>query len=93
MFLINILLFLFLFILISGIITVVRIVWRIRQMHRQMKEQFGQGTASARNRQTHTSSRQTTNGETITDTRDPQKANRKVIADDEGEYIDFVEEK
>lgn len=28
----------------------------------------------------------------IVDTRDPQKANRQIISDDEGEYVDFIEE-
>ena len=31
--------------------------------------------------------------EIIFDTRDANVANRKIIADDEGEYVDFVEEK
>ena len=31
--------------------------------------------------------------EIIFDTRDANIANRKIIADDEGEYVDFVEEK
>jgi hypothetical protein len=38
---------------------------------------------------TNSSNRQ---GDHITDTRDPSKAHRKIIADDEGEYVDFVEE-
>lgn len=31
--------------------------------------------------------------EVIVDTRDPHTANRQIIPDDEGEYVDFVEEK
>ena len=34
----------------------------------------------------------TSHGDQITDTRNPEKAHRKAISDDEGEYIDFVEE-
>lgn len=32
-------------------------------------------------------------GETVIDTRDPREANRKIIPRDEGEYVDFVEQK
>lgn len=34
----------------------------------------------------------TSQRETIVDTRDPNSANRQIISDDEGEYVDFVEE-
>lgn len=35
----------------------------------------------------------TADGVTIVDKRDPNKANKKIFAQDEGEYVDFVEEK
>ena len=35
----------------------------------------------------------TPTAEFIVDTRDPNTANRKIISDDEGEYVDFKEEK
>ncbi|MDY3848189.1 MAG: DUF4834 family protein [Prevotella sp.] len=44
------------------------------------------------NTRTHTSRSRSESGETIVDTRDPMTANRKIISDDEGEYVDFVEE-
>ena len=93
MIIIKFLLFLFLFFLISGIITVAKIVWRIRRMHREMKKQYGQSNGSTRYKNSKHSSYQQAEGEILTDTRDPQKVNRKIIADDEGEYIDFEEEK
>lgn len=31
--------------------------------------------------------------EVIVDTRDPRTVNRQIISDDEGEYVDFIEEK
>ncbi|MGM9727412.1 MAG: DUF4834 family protein, partial [Prevotella sp.] len=31
--------------------------------------------------------------EIILDTRDPNTVNRQIISDDEGEYVDFIEEK
>ena len=34
-----------------------------------------------------------TQPEIIVDTRDPSKVNRQIISDDEGEYVDFIEEK
>ena len=37
------------------------------------------------------SSRTTTGGVTIEDRRDPEKANKKIFAHDEGEYVDFTE--
>ena len=35
----------------------------------------------------------TSEGDILTDTRDPERANRKIIDDDEGEYVDYIEEK
>ncbi len=31
------------------------------------------------------------NGQGVTDTRSPEEANRKIIADDEGEYVEYEE--
>lgn len=36
---------------------------------------------------------QSVNGNVVIDRRDPQQANKKIIPKDEGEYIDFEEEK
>ena len=32
------------------------------------------------------------NGQAVTDTRSPEEARRKIIADDEGEYVEYEEE-
>ena len=90
MILIKLLLFIFLFIVISVALTLGKVAWHIWKLHRQMKEQYSQaGATNQRKRQgTYT---QNADGEIITDTRDPQKANRKIIPDDEGEYVDFEE--
>lgn len=47
-------------------------------------------------RQHHSQNNQNGNAcekEVIVDTRDPHTANRQIISDDEGEYVDFIEEK
>lgn len=40
----------------------------------------------------NSNARQDGQPEIIVDPRDPNKANRQIISDDEGEYVDFVEE-
>lgn len=54
------------------------------------------GTTTSYSRNTHTQQQRQPNTEgqeVIFDTRDANVANRQIIADDEGEYVDFVEEK
>lgn len=60
---------------------------------RRVKKQFDDVNHGAQQHE-KPSGRTTTSpsGERITDTRDPDKANRKIISDDEGEYIDFTED-
>ena len=56
---------------------------------------FHRTTYSAEKARAERRTRQAANGgdkEIIVDTRDPHIANRKIISDDEGEYVDFVEE-
>ena len=61
---------------------------------------FRKAADKATGRQTHTEAdggrrgtAHTATGETIIDTRDRATANRRIFADDEGEYVDFEEEK
>lgn len=62
---------------------------------RRSGQQAGSGTSSGYSRQkddaansrTHT----TASGTIIIDNRDPEKADRKIFADDDGEYVDFEE--
>ena len=86
---------LFFFIILAVIITVVmgvvRILWSVRKMRNELRkgaEEMGRQTSSRT-----FSGRSTSTGDTITDTRDPQRASRKIIDDDEGEYVDFEEER
>lgn len=53
----------------------------------------GRHTSSGRTGNARSDRRtQTASGITIIDNRDPERARRKIFADDEGEYVDFKEE-
>ena len=80
MFILNFLLFVFLIVLVVVLYFVLHIFLTKFKKYTGSDDGFSQ---------TNSSSRQ---GDHITDTRDPSKAHRKIIADDEGEYVDFVEE-
>lgn len=91
---------LFFFIILAVIITVVmgvvRILWSVRKMRNELRkgaEEMGRQTSSRSSSGRSSSGRSTSAGDTITDTRDPQRASRKIIDDDEGEYVDFEEER
>lgn len=83
--------FIILVVIITVVMGVVRILWSVRKMRNELRkgaEEMGRQT-SGRTSSGHS----TSTGDTITDTRDPQRASRKIIDDDEGEYVDFEEEK
>ena len=91
---------LFFFIILAVIITVVmgvvRILWSVRKMRNDLRkgaEEMGRQTSSRSSSGRTSSGHSTSTGDTITDTRDPQRASRKIIDDDEGEYVDFEEER
>ena len=96
---------LFFFIILAVIITVVmgvvRILWSVRKMRNELRkgaEEMGRQTSSQSSSGRSSSGRSssghsTSTGDTITDTRDPQRASRKIIDDDEGEYVEFEEER
>ena len=91
---------LFFFIILAVIITVVmgvvRILWSVRKMRNELRkgaEEMGRQTSSRTSSGRTSSGRSTSTGDTITDTRDPQRASRKIIDDDEGEYVEFEEER
>ena len=85
MFIIKFILFLFLFGIIAVVATVVRVWWSVRKM----QDKIRRGTEGM-NQQT--TGRTTSEGDILTDTRAPERVNRKIIDDDEGEYVDYVEE-
>ena len=91
---------LFFFIILAVIITVVmgvvRILWSVRKMRNELRkgaEEMGRQTSSRSSSGRSSSGHSTSTGDTITDTRDPQRASRKIIDDDEGEYVEFEEER
>ena len=51
------------------------------------------GTTTSYSHSRTTNNQRANQQEIIVDTRDAHVANRQIIADDEGEYVDFVEEK
>jgi hypothetical protein len=83
---------LFFGIFLIGIIAVIFFVLRIVLTVRKAHEHFRQSTTKTGGRRPTGTTTTGPDGERITDTRDPEKARRKIISDDEGEYVDFVEE-
>lgn len=71
--------FLFLFAVFAILFAVLFFAAKARQIIHRFKQQA-------------TSQHQQTEGDVVIDQRDPNKANRKIIPKDEGEYIDFTEE-
>lgn len=77
-----------LFILLAGLLLIGFLVLSVLGvLNRARRQFFGKGE---RQRQ-ETVNKTTRDGQVITDTRDPQTANRKIIADDEGEYVEYEE--
>lgn len=83
------------FVFLGGFLVFAAVAWHVwRRIHdtvgqfrRQMDGFSGQqGSTTPPPHSTRTPS-----GDTITDTRSEQQANRKIFAKDEGEYVDFVE--
>lgn len=86
----------FLFIILLGIFIVVGVVaYKIYRTFHSVKKQFkgfrGQDNGNGQDRQQY---RQTSgDDEIIIDRRTPDKMNRKIFSKNEGEYVDYEEEK
>lgn len=96
MILLRLFFFIILVVIITVVMGVVRILWSVRKMRNELRkgaEEMGRQTSGYSSSGRPSSGRSTSTGDTITDTRDPQRASRKIIDDDEGEYVDFEEEK
>lgn len=65
---------------------VASVALKIYRMHRQFKQTASQEW------QTGEAAPKKGGSATVSDRRDPAKANRKIFSDDEGEYVDYVEE-
>ena len=77
-----------LFILLAGLLLIGFLVLSVLGvLNRARRQFFGKGEGQ----QQETVNKTTRDGQVITDTRDPQTANRKIIADDEGEYVEYEE--
>ena len=75
-----------LFILLAGLLLIGFLVLSVLGvLNRARRQFFGKG------QQQESVNKTTRDGQVITDTRDPQTANRKIIADDEGEYVEYEE--
>ena len=77
-----------LFILLAGLLLIGFLVLSVLGvLNRARRQFFGKGGGQ----QQESVNKTTRDGQVITDTRDPQTANRKIIADDEGEYVEYEE--
>ena len=77
-----------LFILLAGLLLIGFLVLSVLGvLNRARRQFFGKG-----GQQQESVNKTTRDGQVITDTRDPQTANRKIIADDEGEYVEYEED-
>ena len=78
-----------LFILLAGLLLIGFLVLSVLGvLNRARRQFFGKGGGQ----QQESVNKTTRDGQVITDTRDPQTANRKIIADDEGEYVEYEED-
>lgn len=77
-----------LFILLAGLLLIGFLVLSVLGvLNRARRQFFGKGGGQ----QQESVNKTTRDGQVITDTRDPQTVNRKIIADDEGEYVEYEE--
>ena len=88
MFLLKLIFFLFIFGVIAVVFTIARVWWSVRNMQNQLRRKTDDASGYSSGRSTTTG-----HGDTITDTRSTERTSRKIIGDDEGEYVDFEEEK
>lgn len=86
MFILKFFFFIFLIGLFAVLFFALRVFLTMRKMRDQFRRQYPQDEMPKGTQTT------TETGETLTDTRHPQRTSRKIIDDSEGEYVDFVEE-
>lgn len=85
--------FLFL-VFLSGIFFVGIVAYRIYRSVKDAAQQFRNfGTGSGNAASGTAGSRRRDSGDTIIDRRDSDKAKRRIFSDNEGEYVDFEEER
>jgi len=85
---------LLLIIFLAGIFFVVAIAYRIYRSVHDAARQFRDFSGTGRNNTGSTQrNRHSGTDETIIDRRDSDKAKRRIFSDNEGEYVDFEEER
>lgn len=85
----------FIFIIILGVIIIAGVIaFRIYRSFHNVSKQFRDFRGRARESRAYSNGRGTGREENIiVDRRTPDEANRKIFAKNEGEYVDFEEEK
>ncbi|MDD7530149.1 MAG: DUF4834 family protein [Prevotellaceae bacterium] len=87
MFILKFLLFIFLCLFVVGILIIFFFINSVRRMKQQFNDLSRQHRFETANQETNTVE------EHVEDHRDCRQVNRRIIADDEGEYVDFEEDK
>lgn len=87
MFILKFLLFIFLGLFVVGILIIFFFINSVRRMKQQFNDLSRQHRSETANQETNTVE------ERVEDHRDCRQVNRRIIADDEGEYVDFEEDK
>ena len=87
MFILKFLLFIFLGLFVVGILIIFFFINSVRRMKQQFNDLSRQHRSETDNQETNTVE------EHVEDHRDCRQVNRRIIADDEGEYVDFEEDK
>lgn len=87
MFIIKFIFFLFLFFLVTVAFIAFKLYWKFRQLTKGYRQDqpFDRQTDAYHQRQQ-------ADGSVVIDQRQPQQQKRKIIDDDEGEYVDFEEQ-
>lgn len=88
MFIIKFILFLFLFFLLVVGYVAFKLVWKFRQLARQMHQQ----DAGPADRRTEQEGHRQSDGSVVIDQRSAHDKGRRIVDDDEGEYVDYEEQ-
>lgn len=87
MFILKFIFFLFLFFLVTVAFIAFKLFWKFRQLTRGYRQEQPFDRQDNAYRQ-----HQQADGSVVIDQRQPQHQKRKIIDDDEGEYVDFEEQ-
>lgn len=88
MFIIKFILFLFLFFLLAVFYVAFKLYWKFRQLTGQMRQQAEEPTFQHTAQGGHRQS----DGSVVIDNRSAHGKSRRIVDDDEGEYVDYEEQ-